>query len=173
MLYREVGQFKTDYNADQAIFPIKQDLIVMICMVAVAYLVIPFIASDYWFEVILLPILVFSLAALGLNILTGYCGQISLGTGGFMAVGAYSAFKMSTAFPDMNVIIIFLHQRALRRGGRDRLRPAEPAHQGLLPGRGDAGLPVLLRVAVPEGGLVLQLRELPEPSAPRTGSSWG
>ena len=108
MLYREVGQFKTKYSADQAIFPIKQDLFVIIAMVAFAYIAIPFLASDYWFEVILLPILVFSLAALGLNVLTGYCGQISLGTGGFMAVGAYSAFKMSTAFPDMNVIIIFL-----------------------------------------------------------------
>ena len=108
MLYREVGQFKTKYSADQAIFPIKQDLIVVIAMVAVAYLAIPFIASNYWFEVILLPILVFSLAALGLNVLTGYCGQISLGTGGFMAVGAYAAFKISTAFPDMNVIVVFL-----------------------------------------------------------------
>ena len=108
MLYREVGQFKTNYNADQAIFPIRQDLIVVISMIAFAYLAIPFLASEYWFEVILLPILVFSLAALGLNVLTGYCGQISLGTGGFMAVGAYAAFKMSTAFPDMNVIVIFL-----------------------------------------------------------------
>ena len=108
MLYREVGQFKTDYSADQAIFPIRQDLIVVIAMVAVAYLAIPFLASEYWFEVILLPILVFSLAALGLNVLTGYCGQISLGTGGFMAVGAYSAFKLSTAFPDLNVIVVFL-----------------------------------------------------------------
>ena len=108
MLYREVGQFKTNYNADQAIFPIRQDLIVVVSMIAIAYLAIPFLASEYWFEVILLPILVFSLAALGLNVLTGYCGQISLGTGGFMAVGAYAAFKMSTAFPDMNVIVIFL-----------------------------------------------------------------
>ena len=108
MLYREVGQFKTNYNADQAIFPIRQDLIVVISMIAIAYLAIPFLASEYWFEVILLPILVFSLAALGLNVLTGYCGQISLGTGGFMAVGAYAAFKISTAFPDMNVIVIFL-----------------------------------------------------------------
>lgn len=108
MLYREVGQFKTKYGADQAIFPIRQDLLVVIAMVAFAYVAIPFLASDYWFEVILLPILVFSLAALGLNVLTGYCGQISLGTGGFMAVGAYSAFKMSTAFPDLNVIVIFL-----------------------------------------------------------------
>ena len=109
MLYREVGQFKTNYNArpgdlsDQA-----GPAITVIAMIAVAYLAIPYLASDYWFEVILLPILVFSLAALGLNVLTGYCGQISLGTGGFMAVGAYSAFKMSTAFPDMNVVIVFL-----------------------------------------------------------------
>ena len=108
MLYREVGQFKTSYNADQAVFPIKQDLMCVIGMVAIAYLAVPFLANAYWFEVILLPILVFSLAALGLNVLTGYCGQISLGTGGFMAVGAYSAFKISTAFPDMNVFVVFL-----------------------------------------------------------------
>ncbi len=108
MFYREAGQFKTTYDADQAIFPIVQDRIIIMGLIAVAYLVIPFIASEYWFEVILLPILVFSLAALGLNVLTGYAGQISLGTGGFMAVGAYSTFKMVTYFPDANIIVIYL-----------------------------------------------------------------
>ena len=44
----------------------------------------------------------------GLNLLTGYAGQLSLGTGGFMAVGAYSAFKLSTAFPEVNVVLVFL-----------------------------------------------------------------
>jgi len=108
MLYREAGQFKTGYAADQAIFPILQDRILVMAAIAIAYLVIPFIANSYWFEVILLPTLVFSLAALGLNVLTGYAGQISLGTGGFMAVGAYSTFKMATFFPDLNIIVIYL-----------------------------------------------------------------
>ena len=89
MLYRETGQFKTDYAADQAIFPILQDRVGVFVVLAFAYLVVPFIADDYWFQAILIPFLVYALAALGLNVLTGYCGQVSLGTGGFMAVGAF------------------------------------------------------------------------------------
>ena len=108
MLYREAGQFKTSYAADQAIFPIAQDKWFVIAVVAAAYLVVPLVANSYWYEVILIPVVVLSLSALGLNVLTGYCGQISLGHGGFMAVGAYSAFKIATAFPELNVIIVFL-----------------------------------------------------------------
>lgn len=108
MLYREAGQYKTTYRADQAIFPIFQDRIFVIAAILFAYLVVPFIATSYWYEVILLPVLVFSIAALGLNVLTGWTGQISLGTGGFMAVGAYSCFKMATSFPEVNIIVIVL-----------------------------------------------------------------
>jgi len=108
MLYREAGQFKTGYAADQAIFPILQDRIGMMLILAVAYVVIPLVANEYWLSTILVPFLVFSLAALGLNILTGYAGQVSLGTGGFMAVGAFAAYKLATAFPDLNVVIVFL-----------------------------------------------------------------
>ena len=108
MLYREAGQFKATYATDQAIFPIAQDRWFVIAVVAAAYLVVPLVANSYWYEVILLPVLVMSLSALGFNVLTGYCGQVSLGHGGFMAVGAYSAFKIATAFPDLNVIIVFL-----------------------------------------------------------------
>ena len=108
MLYREAGQFKTNYQSDQAIFPIAQDRWFVIGLVAAAYLVVPLIANDYWYDAVLIPFLVASVAAIGLNILTGYCGQISLGTGGFMAVGAYSAYKLTTAFPDLNVVFVFL-----------------------------------------------------------------
>ena len=108
MLYRETGQFKTSYAADQAIFPIAQDRIVVLALVAVAFIVPPLFFGNYWFEAILLPFTILALAALGLNLLTGYAGQISLGTGGFMAVGAYSAFKLATGFPELNVIIVFL-----------------------------------------------------------------
>ena len=108
MLYRESGQFKTSYDADQAVFPIAQDKYFVILAVLAAYTVVPLLANSYWYEVILLPIVVLSLAALGLNILTGYCGQISLGHGGFMAVGAYTAFKLATAFPEVNVVFVFL-----------------------------------------------------------------
>jgi branched-chain amino acid transport system permease protein len=108
MLYREAGQFKTDYRADQAIFPIRQDRILVVALILFAFLVVPFIASSYAFEVVLLPVLVFALAALGLNVLTGYAGQISLGTGGFMAVGAYSCYKLAGFLPEVNIIIIIL-----------------------------------------------------------------
>ena len=91
MLYRENGQFKTTYQADQQIFPIAQDRLLIYALLAFAFVAVPFLASEYLFRAVLIPFLILSLAALGLNILVGYCGQISLGTGGFMAVGAYAA----------------------------------------------------------------------------------
>lgn len=93
MIYREAGQFKASYEEDQQIFPIKQDRIVMAALVVAAFLVVPFVASEYWLQAVLTPVLVFALAALGLNILTGYAGQLSLGTGAFMAVGAYATYN--------------------------------------------------------------------------------
>jgi branched-chain amino acid transport system permease protein len=108
MLYREAGQFKTSYAADQAIFPIRQDRWLMLATLAVAYIVIPAIANEYWLLTILIPVLIYSLASLGLNILTGYAGQLSLGAGGFMAVGAYFAYKLATAFPGLNIVIVLL-----------------------------------------------------------------
>ena len=108
MLYREAGQFKTSYAKDQAIFPILQDRIMMALMLVVAFVAVPLLASEYWLSTIMLPFLVFSLAALGLNLLTGYAGQLSLGTGGFMATGAFAAYKLAVAFPEMNIIIVFL-----------------------------------------------------------------
>ncbi len=108
MIYREAGQFKTTYAADQAIFPILQDRVVVLLAVGAVFVVPPLVANEYWLQAILIPFLVYSLAALGLNLLTGYAGQLSLGTGGFMAVGAYSAFKLTTAFPGINVLIVFI-----------------------------------------------------------------
>ena len=99
MLYREAGQFKETYRQDQAIFPIAQDRVCVIALLVVAYVVVPLVANEYWLQAILIPFLISSLAALGLNLLTGYAGQVSLGTGGFMAVGAYTAYKMTTVFP--------------------------------------------------------------------------
>ena len=95
MLYRENGQFKTSYRADQQIFPIAQDRVVILALVLAAFALplIPGLVSDYFFRAILIPFLIMSLAALGVNILVGYCGQISLGSGAFMAVGAYGAYN--------------------------------------------------------------------------------
>jgi branched-chain amino acid transport system permease protein len=104
MLYRENGQFKTTYRADQQIFPIAQDRIFFFALMAVAFIVVPLFASDYIFRAILIPFLIFSLAALGVNILVGYCGQISLGSGAFMAVGAYGAYNFFVRVPGMPLI---------------------------------------------------------------------
>ncbi|AEG94609.1 branched-chain amino acid ABC transporter permease [Ramlibacter tataouinensis] len=104
MLYRENGQFKTSYRADQQIFPIRQDRLFMVLLLVVAFVVVPGLASDYLFRAILIPFLIMSLAALGVNILVGYCGQISLGSGAFMAVGAYGAFNFFVRVPGMPLI---------------------------------------------------------------------
>src|ERR1700693_3291803 len=105
MIYREVGQFKTSYAADEAIFPIRQDRWLVVAALAAAYLLIPAVGSDYWLLTIMIPFLVFALAALGLNLLTGYAGQVSLGTGGFMAVGAFATYKLTTSFPGLNIVL--------------------------------------------------------------------
>ena len=108
MFYREAGQFKTSYVADSQIFPIRQDRIGIYLLLAVAFLVVPFVSSEYWFSAIFIPFLVFALAALGLNILTGYAGQLSLGTAAFMAVGAYAAYNFQLRVEGMPVLLSFI-----------------------------------------------------------------
>ena len=109
MFYREAGQFKTSYRADQAMFPIVQDRW-FIALVLIAAYAAPLFADEYWLQAVLIPLVIFSLAAIGLNILTGYAGQLSLGTGAFMAVGAYATYKITTYAPmaDVNIIVVFL-----------------------------------------------------------------
>jgi branched-chain amino acid transport system permease protein len=104
MLYRENGQFKTTYRADQQVFPIRQDRIFIALVLVFAFVGVPLLASDYLFRAILIPFTIFSLAALGVNILVGYCGQISLGSGAFMAVGAYGAYNFFVRVPGMPLI---------------------------------------------------------------------
>jgi len=108
MFYREAGQFKTSYEADQALFPIRQDQIGIILILLVAYIFVPFGMSNFVIDSLLIPILVFSLAALGLNLLTGYTGLLSLGTGGFMGVGAYACYKLATFFPGINIVVLIV-----------------------------------------------------------------
>lgn len=108
MFYREVGQFKTTYKADQSIFPILQDKIGIAAILLIAFIPIPMFGSDFFLNSIMIPFLIFALATIGLNILTGYTGQLSLGTGAFMGVGAYACYKLTTFFPDVNIIILVL-----------------------------------------------------------------
>jgi len=101
MLYREAGQFKSSYAEDQQIFPIRQDRIAFGLLLAIAAIVVPWAGNQYWLSAILTPFLILSLAALGLNILTGYAGQLSLGTAAFMAVGAFMAYNAELRIPHM------------------------------------------------------------------------
>src|SRR2546427_12696637 len=117
MLYREAGQFKTTYAADQQLFPIRQDRIAMAMLLAFAFVGVPLAAAtptlagaidfNYWFNGVLIPFLIFSLAALGLNILTGYAGQLSLGTAAFMAGGSVFGSHIGRRAPRPSLVVSF------------------------------------------------------------------
>lgn len=92
MFYREAGQFRTSYAQDSQLLPLRQDRIAMAFLLVAAFAV-PFAANDYWLSAILIPWLVLSLVAVGQNILMGYAGQLSLGSAGFMAVGAFACYN--------------------------------------------------------------------------------
>src|SRR3984893_1442236 len=105
MFYREAGQYKTTYAADMAVFPVLQDRIGLGVILAIAFVVLPLFGNDFLINAVMIPFLVFSLAAIGLNILTGYTGLLSLGTGAFMGIGAYACYKLATLFPNVNILV--------------------------------------------------------------------
>ena len=108
MFYRENGQYKTSYRTDQQIFPIAQDRWAILALLAFAVVGVPLLADEYMLRAILIPFLILALAALGLNILVGYCGQISLGTGAFMAVGAYATYNFMVRIDSMPLVLAIL-----------------------------------------------------------------
>jgi len=108
VIYREAGQYKVSYQADQAIFPIAQDRIVALALLAIAFLVVPFVATEYVYRAVLIPTVILALAAIGLNVLMGYCGQVSLGSGAFMGVGAYAAYNLAIRLPFLNPFVCIL-----------------------------------------------------------------
>jgi branched-chain amino acid transport system permease protein len=105
MFYREVGQFKTNYVADSAVFPILQDRVGLAVILFTAFVLIPCFGDSFLIQAVMIPFLIFALAAIGLNLLTGYTGLLSLGTGAFMGVGAYACYKLTTLFPSVNIIV--------------------------------------------------------------------
>src|SRR5256712_9853815 len=108
MFYREAGQFKSTYAEDQQIFPIRQDRIALAVFLASALLVVPLIGNQYWLGALLTPFLIFALAVRGLNTLTGYAGQLSLGTASFMAVGAFMAYNFVLRVPGIPILLAFV-----------------------------------------------------------------
>lgn len=93
MLYQEARQFSVRYAQDRRFFRLRQDRFGLAALLAFAFVGVPLLGNDYWFSAILIPFLVLSLAGLGLNLLTGYAGQLSLGSAAFMAVGAFAAYN--------------------------------------------------------------------------------
>jgi len=91
MFYRECGNYKDTYASDMAIFPIPLDRYGFMAMVILAFVVVPLWASEYFITNIMVPFYCFGLSAIGLNLLAGYAGQISIGHAAFMAVGAYTS----------------------------------------------------------------------------------
>jgi branched-chain amino acid transport system permease protein len=71
----------------------------------VAFVVVPSIGNDYWLNAILIPFLVLSLAGLGLNLVTGYAGQLSLGSAAFMSIGAYATYNLLVRVPQLPLIV--------------------------------------------------------------------
>jgi len=108
MFYRENGQFKSNYASDQQMLPILQDRAFMLGLLTFAFAVVPFVVSDYVFLSLLIPFLILTLAAIGLNLLVGYCGQISIGHAAFMAVGAYSAYNLMLRIPQLNFLVVLV-----------------------------------------------------------------
>src|SRR6476646_1893001 len=106
MLYREAWQYKTNYATDVAVFPLREDRVGLAVVLFIAFVVLPLTANEFMLQAVLIPFLIFSLAAIGLNILTGYTGLVSLGTGAFMGVGAYACYKLTTLFPQVNIIVL-------------------------------------------------------------------
>jgi branched-chain amino acid transport system permease protein len=108
MLYRENGQFKSSYVSDQQMLPILQDRLFMFGLVAFAFVGVPLLAGDYLFLSILIPFLILALAAIGLNLLVGYCGQISIGHAAFMSIGAYAAYNLALRVPQLNFLVVLV-----------------------------------------------------------------
>jgi branched-chain amino acid transport system permease protein len=108
MIFRENGQFKSTYRADLQMLPILQDRVFMLALIAFAFFIVPLLASDYLYLSILIPFLILTLAAIGLNLLVGYCGQISIGHAAFMAVGAYAAYNLVLRVPALNFLVVLV-----------------------------------------------------------------
>ncbi|MFJ3368343.1 branched-chain amino acid ABC transporter permease [Pseudomonas sp. NPDC086251] len=107
MLYQEAGQLSTTYAAERRTFRLRQDRLGLWLLLGFAFIAVPWLGNDYWFSAILVPLLVLSLAGLGLNLLTGYAGQLSLGSAAFMAVGAFAAYNLQLRVPGLPLLVSF------------------------------------------------------------------
>lgn len=108
-IFSRAGQYPEKYRDEQRIFKLHEHRILFLFGLLIAFIFIPLIGSDYLFNAILIPYLVLALAGLGLNILTGYTGQLSLGSAAFMAVGAFATYNLELRVPYLPLLVsIFL-----------------------------------------------------------------
>lgn len=103
-LFSQARQFIQDYQDEKRLFVLKEHRILLWFTLLVAFLFVPFVGSEYLFNAILVPFLVLALAGLGLNILTGYAGQLSLGSAAFMAVGAFATYNLELRIPQLPLL---------------------------------------------------------------------
>ena len=94
MFHREAGVFKTTYASDMALYPLPIAKWTMVGLAVLFAIVLPMTLEEYYLSILNL-IFIAVVGALGLNILVGYTGQISLGHGAFMSVGAYTAANLA------------------------------------------------------------------------------
>jgi branched-chain amino acid transport system permease protein len=95
MFHRESGYYKTTYEADMALYPLPIGKYAVAGFAVLFFLIAPMLLDDYYLSIINL-ITIAIVGALGLNILLGYCGQLSIGHAAFMSVGAYTAANLAT-----------------------------------------------------------------------------
>jgi branched-chain amino acid transport system permease protein len=107
VIYDELGRFHVSYAQDARMVPLREDRIALALSLVVAFTVVPLLGSDYLFSAILIPFLTLALAGIGLNLLTGYAGQLSLGSAAFMAVGAFAAYNFMLRVPGMPLLPAF------------------------------------------------------------------
>jgi branched-chain amino acid transport system permease protein len=116
MLYSEAGQFSVSYREDTRAFRLHQEQTEVVVLAIAAFVLVPWLGDDYWFTAILIPYLILSLAGLGLNLLTGYAGQLSVGTAAFMAVGAYTASNIQQRVTGVPLLVSFALGGAVAAG---------------------------------------------------------
>ena len=94
MFHRETGVFKTSYASDMALYPLPIARGTVIALLVLFVVIVPLVFGEYYLSIINL-VLISIVGALGLNILVGYTGQISIGHAAFMSVGAYTAANLA------------------------------------------------------------------------------
>ena len=108
MLYRHTGRFVSSHAQAARLLPVPEERGLAVLLTLLALLVVPFVGNDYLFSAVLVPVLVLGLAGLGQNLLTGFAGQLSVGSAAFMSVGAFAAYNFSLRVPGLPLPVSLL-----------------------------------------------------------------